>query len=94
MQRTALRVAADAERQAGDPSQLADVGAKKVRELIRPLEKDGWHQVRQRGSHRQFQHPTKLGTVTVSGKLGVDIPPGTLRPAECPETGGSRVKSR
>ena len=50
----------------------------KVRELIRPLEKEGWLQVRQRGSHRQFHHPTKPGTVTVSGKLGVDIPPGTL----------------
>lgn len=53
----------------------------KVRELIRLLEKDGWRQVRQRGSHRQFHHPTKPGTVTVSGKLGVDIPPGTLRSA-------------
>ncbi|HEX5052140.1 MAG TPA: type II toxin-antitoxin system HicA family toxin [Planctomycetota bacterium] len=53
----------------------------KVRELIRLLEKDGWRQVRQRGSHRQFQHPTKPGTVTVFGKLGVDIPPGTLRSA-------------
>jgi len=53
----------------------------KVRELIRLLKKDGWRQVRQRGSHRQFHHPTKPGTVTVSGKLGVDIPPGTLRNA-------------
>jgi len=51
----------------------------KVRELIRQLEKDGWRQVRQRGSHRQFRHPSKPGTVTVSGKLGADIPPGTLR---------------
>jgi predicted RNA binding protein YcfA (HicA-like mRNA interferase family) len=51
----------------------------KVRELIQLLEKDGWRQVRQRGSHRQFHHPAKPGTVTVSGKLGVDIPPGTLR---------------
>jgi len=53
----------------------------KLRELIRLLEKDGWRQVRQRGSHRQFQHPMKPGTVTVSGKLNVDIPPGTLRSA-------------
>lgn len=52
----------------------------KVRERIQLLEKDGWRQVRQRGSHRQF-HPTKSGTVTVSGELGVDIPPGTLRSA-------------
>ena len=50
----------------------------KVRELIRLLEKDGWHLVRTRGSHRQYRHPTKPGTVTVAGKLGVDVPPGTL----------------
>lgn len=53
----------------------------KVRELIQLLERDGWRQVRQRGSHRQFHHPTKPGTVTVSGRLSLDIPPGTLRSA-------------
>ncbi|WP_413160796.1 type II toxin-antitoxin system HicA family toxin [Capilliphycus salinus ALCB114379] len=42
------------------------------------LENDGWYQVRIRGSHRQFHHPNKVGTVTVSGKLSVDMPPGTL----------------
>jgi predicted RNA binding protein YcfA (HicA-like mRNA interferase family) len=50
----------------------------KVRELIKFLEEDGWYQVRMRGSHRQFHHLSKSGTVTVSGKLSVDIPPGTL----------------
>jgi predicted RNA binding protein YcfA (HicA-like mRNA interferase family) len=50
----------------------------KVRELIRLLQQDGWRHVRTRGSHRQFQHPAKAGTVTVAGKLGIDIPPGTL----------------
>jgi predicted RNA binding protein YcfA (HicA-like mRNA interferase family) len=50
----------------------------KVRELIKVLEEDGWYQVRMRGSHRQFHHLSKPGTVTVSGKLSVDIPPGTL----------------
>lgn len=53
----------------------------KVRELIQLLERDGWRQVRQRKGHRQFQHPTKPGTVTVSGRLSLDIPPGTLRSA-------------
>ena len=33
---------------------------------------------RTRGSHRQFKHPSKPGTVTVSGKPGIDVPHGTL----------------
>jgi predicted RNA binding protein YcfA (HicA-like mRNA interferase family) len=53
----------------------------KVSELIALLEKDGWVQVRMKGSHRQFHHPTKPGTVTVAGKPSVDIPPGTLNSA-------------
>jgi predicted RNA binding protein YcfA (HicA-like mRNA interferase family) len=50
----------------------------KVREVIAALEADGWHLVRTRGSHRQFRHPVKSGTVTVAGKTGVDVPVGTL----------------
>ena len=50
----------------------------KVREVIRLIEDDGWRLVGQRGSHRQYRHPTKLGRVTVSGNLGTDVPPGTL----------------
>ena len=50
----------------------------KVRNLIRLIEGDGWYLVRTRGSHRQFRHPTKSGTVTIAGKLGLDVPPGTL----------------
>ena len=53
----------------------------KVKELILLLEADGWFQVRTRGSHRQFRHHAKPGTVTVSGKANVDIPPGTLNSA-------------
>jgi predicted RNA binding protein YcfA (HicA-like mRNA interferase family) len=50
----------------------------KVNELIALIEADGWLQVRQKGSHRQFHHSFKSGTVTVSGKNSVDVPPGTL----------------
>ncbi len=53
----------------------------KVKELIKILENDGWYQARQRGSHRQFKHPVKSGTVTVSGKPNADMPPGTLNNA-------------
>ena len=49
-----------------------------VQQLIARLEADGWCQVRQKGSHRQFHHPSKAATVTVSGKPSVDVPPGTL----------------
>lgn len=57
------------------------LGDMKVRDLIAMIEADGWFQVRTRGSHRQFHHPAKTGTVTVSGKPSVDIPPGTLNSA-------------
>ena len=50
----------------------------KVRELIKTLEHDGWYLVRTKGSHRQFKHPAKRGKVTVAGKPGVEVPPGTL----------------
>ena len=53
----------------------------KVKELIELLEADGWFLVRTKGSHRQFHHPLKKGTVTVAGKASVDIPPGTLNNA-------------
>jgi predicted RNA binding protein YcfA (HicA-like mRNA interferase family) len=43
------------------------------------LRKDGWVQVRQKGSHRQFKHGTKRGLVTVSGHATEDLHPKTLR---------------
>jgi predicted RNA binding protein YcfA (HicA-like mRNA interferase family) len=53
----------------------------KVKELIATLEADGWFLVRTKGSHRQYHHPSKPGTVTVSGKPSVDVPLGTLNSA-------------
>jgi predicted RNA binding protein YcfA (HicA-like mRNA interferase family) len=50
----------------------------KVKELIKLIEKEGWLLARIKGSHRQFHHPTKSGTVTVAGKESIDIPIGTL----------------
>jgi predicted RNA binding protein YcfA (HicA-like mRNA interferase family) len=49
----------------------------KVRRILRLLKEDGWSLVRQRGSHRQFQHPNKRGTVTVAGKPGDELHPKT-----------------
>jgi predicted RNA binding protein YcfA (HicA-like mRNA interferase family) len=42
------------------------------------LEQDGWVLVRTRGSDRQYKHPAKLGLVTILGKPGDDLAPGTL----------------
>lgn len=51
----------------------------KVREVIKALENNGWYLARTKGSHRQFKHPVKLGTVTVAGKPSIDVPVGTLK---------------
>jgi predicted RNA binding protein YcfA (HicA-like mRNA interferase family) len=51
----------------------------KVRDVIKLLEKNGWHLVRTKGSHREFQYSVKAGTVTVAGKAGVDVPIGALK---------------
>jgi predicted RNA binding protein YcfA (HicA-like mRNA interferase family) len=50
----------------------------KVSEILRLLNDDGWYLVVTRGSHRQFKRPTKSGRVTVPGKPGDELAPGTL----------------
>jgi predicted RNA binding protein YcfA (HicA-like mRNA interferase family) len=50
----------------------------KIRDVLLLLHSDGWAQCGQRGSHRQLKHPTKSGRVTVAGKQGDDIAPGSL----------------
>jgi len=50
----------------------------KVRDVILMIEAQGWRLARQRGSHRQFKHPTRPGLVTIAGSVGDDIAPGTL----------------
>jgi len=50
----------------------------KVKDVIKLIEKDGWLLVRTRGSHRQFHHPSKPGTVTIAGKESIDMPVGTF----------------
>jgi predicted RNA binding protein YcfA (HicA-like mRNA interferase family) len=49
----------------------------KVRDVIRLLTRNGWKKDRQKGSHRQFVHPSNPHTITVAGKEGTDMPPGT-----------------
>ena len=51
----------------------------KVKEILTLLVQNGWYLARTKGSHRQFKHPTKSGTVTVAGKPNLDMPIGTQK---------------
>ena len=46
-------------------------------DLIKMIEADGWYEVRVKGSHHHFKHPTKEGLVTVSHPKK-DLPIGTV----------------
>lgn len=46
-------------------------------DLIKMIEEDGWYQVRCKGDHHHFKHPTKKGLVTVPHPKK-DLPIGTL----------------
>ena len=48
-----------------------------VRDAIRLVERGGWRLVRTRGSHRQYRHSDKPGTVTLAGKPSDDLRRGT-----------------
>lgn len=50
----------------------------KVSEVLAKLKDDGWELVATKGSHRQFKNKVKPGRVTVPGKPGDDLAPGTL----------------
>jgi len=47
-----------------------------AKELEKIIRKDGWIPVSQKGSHRQYEHPTKPGQVTIPIHKG-DIKKGT-----------------
>lgn len=51
------------------------------REVIRRLLDDGWFEVAQVGSHKQFKHTTHSGRVTVPHPKR-DLPLGTLKSIE------------
>jgi predicted RNA binding protein YcfA (HicA-like mRNA interferase family) len=50
----------------------------KVRDIIAMIEADGWRLVATRGSHRRYKHDVEVGRVTIAGKPGDDMAPGTL----------------
>lgn len=47
-------------------------------DVLKALHRDGWHTVRQSGSHIVLKHPTKPGRVVVARHAGVTIKPKTL----------------
>lgn len=51
------------------------------KDIIKKIEAAGWECVRQKGSHMQFRHPDKPGTVTVphpKSEMGI----GTIKSIE------------
>jgi predicted RNA binding protein YcfA (HicA-like mRNA interferase family) len=53
----------------------------KSRDVIKSLLAAGWVEVRQSGSHKQFRHPERSGTVTVPHPKS-DMTIGTLKSIE------------
>jgi predicted RNA binding protein YcfA (HicA-like mRNA interferase family) len=51
------------------------------RRVIEKLVADGWYEVAQKGSHKQFKHRTKPGRVTVPHPYR-DMKRGTLKSIE------------
>ena len=55
----------------------------KIREIIQILTSEGWYLSRQNGtSHRQFKHKSIRRTVTVDGKLSLDVTIDNLKSME------------
>lgn len=50
----------------------------KYNELFRLLKKDGWFEVRQKGSHIIMQHPTKPEQIIVPYHSGKEVKKGLL----------------
>jgi predicted RNA binding protein YcfA (HicA-like mRNA interferase family) len=50
----------------------------RVREVIRMRERNGWIELRAKGSHRQFKHPERPCVITVPGQDSKELAPGTL----------------
>ena len=48
------------------------------KEISKLILKDGWELVRTKGSHHQYRHPVKPGTVTIP-HLKKDLPKGTVK---------------
>ena len=50
----------------------------RFREVESMILKNGWYQVKQKGSHHQYKHPTKPGKITIP-EHGGDLNPDTVK---------------
>lgn len=50
----------------------------KYSELFKLLRKDGWYEIRQKGSHVIMRHSTKSGQLTVPKHSGKEVKKGLL----------------
>lgn len=50
----------------------------KVKEVVKRREEDGWYQLRQESSHRNFRKEDNPSVVTVPGQDRDDVSPGVL----------------
>ncbi len=48
-------------------------------ELLRILKKNGWYEIRQKGSHIIMQHPTKPNIIPVPYHASKEVKKGTLQ---------------
>ena len=48
----------------------------KTKEIIKLIESDGWYEVHQKGSHKQYRHPFKKGLVTIPVHGNKELPKG------------------
>jgi predicted RNA binding protein YcfA (HicA-like mRNA interferase family) len=52
------------------------------KKIIAALEADGWYEVAQKGSHKQFRHLTRTGKTTVPVHGSKDVPLPVLKSIE------------
>lgn len=50
----------------------------KAAQVVKLIEKQGWYEIRQRGSHRIFKHDENPDIITVPDHGKDDLKPGTL----------------
>lgn len=62
----------------------------KVRDVLKLIEEDGWYQVAQKGSHRQFKHPVKVSPGHCSGSSVARDGQGHI--GQHSQTGGFEMK--